>query len=154
MKEKRIFVSHYNKDNDRVKTLLRKLSERPYFKFKSSTIDEKKVVKSTNEKIIRKKLGNKIKFADTFIVAIGRETHKREWVNWEIEEAVRSEKNIVGVYLHGERDSIIPEGVEVFGNALVGWNNIDKIVEAIRGEKHWNPTRGSKIAMKDVRAKC
>jgi hypothetical protein len=40
------------------------------------------------------------------VVLIGKETHSRPWVNWEIEEAAKQGKRIVGVYEHGGMDAL------------------------------------------------
>ncbi len=154
MKERNIFISHYNKDRDQVKRLMDRLEERPYFNFRSSTIDEDTQIKSKNERVIKEGLRPKIKWAGTVIVAIGKETHEREWVNWEIKEAARDGKNIVGVYLYGEKGSEVPKGLERYGNSLVGWNNIDRIVDAIRGQNTWNQNRSTRITSSTDYTKC
>ena len=81
-------------------------------------------------------------------------SHERNWVNWEIKEAARNGKNIVGVYLYGERDSEVPKGLERYGNSLLGWNNIDRIVDAIRGKNTWNQSRSTRIPSSKDRTKC
>ncbi len=154
MKEKNLFISHYNKDRNQVKRLMGRLDERPFFAFRSSTIDEDTQIKSKNERVIKGGLRPKIRWAGTVIVVVGKETHERKWVNWEIREAARNGKNIVGVFLYGERDSRIPKGLERYGNSLVSWNNIDRIVEAIRGKNLWNPNRPTRIPSSRDRTKC
>ena len=152
MDEKNIFTSHYAGDNEQVKRLEQRLNDKQSkYKFRSSTIDEAKIIPSSNENVIRRGLRKKINWAGAFIVAVGKETHKRDWVNWEIEEASRLGKNIVGVYLHGQRDSEIPPALEKYGDALVGYNDVDKIIDSIEGEGFWDETRPSFIQMGDER---
>lgn len=145
-----IFTSHYKGDTERVKRLEGRLNENQSgYNFKSSTIDETKIIQSSNEKTIRNNLRSRIGFASTLIVAIGPHTHAREWVDWEIQEAARSGKNILGVFLHGESDSKLPKALEKYGNALLGYNNIERIIDCIEGESDWDPNRSSKIKMPD-----
>jgi hypothetical protein len=74
----------------------------------------------------------KISWASTVVVLIGKETHSRPWVNWEIEQANMKNKRIVGVYVRGGTDADIPSAFEKYGSALVGWNS-DSVIDAIEG---------------------
>lgn len=155
MTTKHVFTSHYKKDTKKVKKLEERLkTQQSNYNVKSSTIDETKIIPSNSERTIRKELRKRINFASTVLVAVGKKTHKRAWINWEIEEAARMGKNIVGVYLHGESDSKVPISLERFGNSLVGYNNVNRIINCIEGESHWLPSRPSKLAMKDERSTC
>jgi hypothetical protein len=84
------------------------------------------------EETIRRLLRMKVSWASTVVVLIGKETHTRPWVNWEITEAARQGKRIVGVYAHGGTDSEKPEALERYGSAIVAWNT-ESIVDAIEG---------------------
>lgn len=79
----------------------------------------------------------KMSWAGTVIVLIGKETHARPWVNWEIEEAHRQGKSIVGVYENGLKDKVeLPDALKTYGTAqVVGWDS-EAIINAING----NPT--------------
>ena len=74
----------------------------------------------------------RISWATTVVVLIGNETHSRRWVNWEIEEAKRQGKRIVGVYAYGGTDAQKPEALERYASTIVAWNT-DSIVDAIEG---------------------
>ena len=76
----------------------------------------------------------KMNWAGTVFVLIGSETHLREWVNWEIEQASNLRKRIIGVFMHGGKDSDIPENLEKFGDGLIGWNS-QKAIDAIEGKE-------------------
>ena len=154
MKGKNIFISHYHKDTEFAKKLEQRFADRGYFEFKSSTIDEETQIKSSDDRKIKRGLYPKINWASTVIVLIGKETHSRYYVNWEIKQAVKLGKNIVGIYLYGEKNSQVPRGVEKYGNSLVAWNNIDTIVDGIRGKSIWNEGRASKIIIPSDRSEC
>jgi hypothetical protein len=74
----------------------------------------------------------KISWAGSIVVLIGKETHSRKWVNWEIEQANKQGKRIVGVFVRGGTDADIPEAFEKYGSALVAWNS-EGIIAAIDG---------------------
>lgn len=125
MRNIRIFVSHsfkdsavYNKFND----LLKRLEDRPYFSFRSSTIEEDTRIKSKDERMLRDELRARIKWANTVVVLIGKETHARKWVNWEIEEAIRLNKEVIGIFLPDESDIKIPSALEKYRTAILEWN--------------------------------
>ena len=71
--------------------------------------------------------------ASTVVVLIGKETHKRPWVNWEINKANELGKRIVGVYERGGTENDIPPAFADFGDALVAWNSAN-IIDAIEGK--------------------
>lgn len=81
-------------------------------------------------------LRSRIQWSNTCVVLIGAKTHTRQWVNWEIEQAFRKQTRIVGVYLNGASDSDVPENLEKYGSALVGWNS-SSIIDTIEGKDIW-----------------
>ncbi|MDE0207378.1 MAG: TIR domain-containing protein, partial [Candidatus Tectomicrobia bacterium] len=66
------------------------------------------------------------------VVYITPDTKASDWVNWEIEYAFKQGKTIVGVWELGSKGCDIPEALEEFPNAIVGWRGED-IVDAIEG---------------------
>lgn len=135
---KNVFISHHHKDDKGVTDLTNLLGGKDY-KIRNSSIRvkpsnaERLKKKMVSKETIRRLLKMKMNFAGTVIVLIGRETHSREWVNWEIKEAARQGKKILGVFMQGAKDSNIPENLEKFGDGLVGWNS-EKIIAGIEGE--------------------
>ena len=118
------------------------INRRGYFDYHHSSIDEYTQIKSTNSSVIQEALSKKIDWAGTVVVLIGPDTHTRPWVNWEIAYALKNGKRVVGVYLRGEKDATVPENLDKYGDAMVGWN-ADAIVDAIRGKNTWNPGTNS-----------
>ena len=130
-KQKNVFISHYGKDDEKVQSL-KKLLKKHNYTLRNSSIDSTKENEASNTDYIKKLLREGIEWAGCLLVLIGKETHTRSWVNWEIEEANRQEKRIIGVYIYEESDSKLPKSFEKYGNALIGWNS-DKIISAIEG---------------------
>jgi len=90
---------------------------------------EKGLVK---DETIRRLLRMKISWAGAMIVLIGKETHTRPWVDWEIKQAEKQGKRIVGVYERGGTEADIREALKKYSNSIVAWNS-DSIVVAIEG---------------------
>lgn len=142
-KQKNVFVSHYNKDDEHIQKLKTLLNKKG-FQIKNSSIDSTKPNQASNEDYIRQLLRDRIKWAGTTIVLIGPDTHKREWVNWEIEQSNKMGNNIVGVFLQGEKGSETPNNFEKYGDDLVGWDS-DNIIKAIEGVRNgpWQNSDGT-----------
>lgn len=136
-----VFISHHHADDGRVDQLTDLLTRAGNDVRNSSVrmkpanqrrFDEGRV----SDETIRRLLRMKISWATTVVVLVGKETHTRPWVNWEIEQAHKQGKRIVGVYERGETDVPLPKALEDYGTRIVAWNT-DSIVEAI--ERDDNP---------------
>jgi hypothetical protein len=86
-----------------------------------------------NEEVLRRLLRMKISWAGTVVVLIGKHTHSRPWVNWEIEQANKQGKRIVGVYERAGTQADIPPALEKYASTIVAWNS-DSIMAAIDGK--------------------
>ena len=76
------------------------------------------------------------------ICLIGTESHDSDWVDWEIREAEKLGKQIIGVYIQGAKDSDVPPALEKFADAIVGWNT-DSIKRALEGESSFVNANGT-----------
>ena len=88
-----------------------------------------------SDETIRRLLRMKISWAGTAVVLIGKETHSRPWVDWEIRQANQQNKRIVGVYVRGGTEADKPEALEEYASAIVGWNT-ECIMAAIDGTEY------------------
>ena len=62
----------------------------------------------------------KISWASRVVVLIGKDTHLRPWVDWEIQQANRQGKRIVGVYIRGGTQADLPPALEKYASAIAG----------------------------------
>jgi len=132
-KEKNVFISHFNEDDEHIQNLKTLLGARGYT-IKNSSIDSSKPNRIISEEAIKRLLQMRINWAGTFICLIGYDTHTRPWVNWEIEQAHKQGKQIIGVYAYGAKeDAIVPDNLNLYGHGLTGWN-ADKIIDALAGK--------------------
>lgn len=155
-----VFISHHHADDAEV-TNLTSLLARSGHDVRNSSIrarpaNQRRLDKGlVSDDTIRRLLRMKISWAGTVVVLIGKETHERKWVNWEIEQANKQGKRIVGVFVRGGTDSDIPKAFEKYGSALVAWNS-DSIISAIDGTANQfqnpngsaRPTTHERVALK------
>lgn len=135
-----VFISHHHADDSEVDKL-RSLLSRGGHDIRNSSIRAKPANKERLEKglvrpeVIRRLLRRKISWAGTVVVLIGKNTHTREWVNWEIEEANKQGKRIVGVYKRGGTEADVPPPLEKYASSIVGWDS-NCIMNAIDGTEN------------------
>ena len=132
-----VFISHHHADDAGVDNLTGLLKRQGY-DIRNSSIRTKPANQrrldrgEVKDATIRRLLRMKISWASTVVVLIGNKTHERPWVNWEIEQANKQGKRIVGVYGHGSSNADKPEALERYASAIVGWDS-KRIIAAIDG---------------------
>lgn len=135
-----VFVSHYHEDEESIKRMKDLLGDD--YSIRNYSVTSDKYNNATNKEYIQSLLRPLINQASTFICLIGPNTHDSEWVNWEVEQALKQGKRIIGVYLWGAKDSDIPPALEDAADAMVGWNH-DTILDAINGNNIFTNADGS-----------
>ena len=131
-----IFISHYGKDDEHVQSLKDRLKDQGY-NIRNFSVDSTnhKDGRKPSDEVVERLLKMRIKWSKTFICLIGPKTHTRDWVDFEIEEAQKQGKRIVGVYTHGNMDSAeLPENLKKYASNIIGWNSIEKLGAIIAGE--------------------
>ena len=147
-REKNVFISHYSKDDEHVQRLKSRLLDQG-FKLKNSSIDSTKRNRQNriiNGEAIKRLLRLRIRWAGTFICLIGKETHTRPWVDFEIEQAHKVGKKIIGVYTHGAKtDAPLPANFIKYGGERFGWNSTEKIIDSIANNTpyEWESPNGT-----------
>lgn len=132
-----VFISHHHADDAEVDKLTALLTKAG-FDIRNSSIRAKPANQrrldrgEVKDETIRRLLRMKISWAQSVIVIIGERTHERPWVNWEIEQAHKQGKRIVGVYARGRTDADLPDMLEKYASAVVGWRS-DTMMSAIDG---------------------
>lgn len=132
-----IFISHYHADDDKVQSIKSRLIEKGY-DVRNFSVDSTKHKdgRKPSKEVIERYLRIRVKASSTFICIIGPETHTRSWVDFEIKEAIKQGKKIIGIYTHGNKDAVdIPEPLKKYGASVIGWNSIDKLGDIIEGNE-------------------
>ncbi len=127
-----VFVSHYHEDEENIKKFKELLSDN--YCIKNYSVTSEKYNNAQEENYIKYEyLRPLINQSSILICLIGPETHDSTWVDWEIREAEKLDKQIIGVYIQGAKDSDVPPALEEFADAIVGWNS-SNIEKALNGE--------------------
>lgn len=161
MVRRHVFISHHHADDAQVDGMTA-LLKRNGHEIRNSSIrakpenqrrlDEKRVSESTLKRLLRMK----ISWASTVVVLIGKDTHARPWVDWEINKAKELGKRIVGVFERGGTENDIPPAFNKYGDALVAWNS-SSMIDAIEGkcDPFEKPTGGERAPVSNLpRGRC
>ncbi|MHB8111703.1 MAG: TIR domain-containing protein [Syntrophorhabdaceae bacterium] len=154
-KIKNVFISHHHKNDATVDKLINLLHKNGC-DIRNSSIRAKPtnqqrldngLVKDTT---IKRLLRMKISWAGTVVVVVGKETHSRPWVNWEIDQAHKQGKKIVGIYERGLKDKVdVPRALEKYGTSqVVGWDS-NSIISAVEGASIFQNSDGTPAARKE-----
>lgn len=103
MAKRQVFFSfEYNKDNWRASQIrnMGKVSDDSTF----SDNDWEEVKEKTDSKI-KEWINSQLEKRSCLVVLIGETTSTRKWVKYEIEQAYKLKKGIVGIYVHNLKDS-------------------------------------------------
>lgn len=129
---RKIFVSYRaDSEGDLYKKLLVAWSKNDNghfdIKFEDTSIGVS--INSTNADYIKRRIREKINESQTVLVLIGKETHKSDWVDWEIKKSVELKKKIVAVKI--KNSYISPPAVVGIGATWARSFNYDSIKKAI-----------------------
>ena len=147
---KNIFISHIHEDDkglEKLKGLLRDngMVARDY------SISADNPNNAHSEDYIKSEiLGPRIRQSSTLVVYVSPETKESQWVDWEIEYAHKHGKQIVGVWAHGENKCEVPEALDNFADAVVGWTG-NRIIDAINGKiDGWENPDGTNGSLRNI----
>jgi hypothetical protein len=137
-----IFISHIHEDDAHIEAMKTLLKERG-FSVRDSSIDSASPNQAKDPDYIKREiLAPRISWASTLLVLVSPGTKDSGWVDWEIEEAQRADKRIVGVWTHGAAECDVPDALELYADAVVGWQ-ADRIYGAICGDIiNWETSDG------------
>ena len=130
---KNVFVSHIHPDDTGLPDLMNLLGKHGMEARNYSITSDKENNAKSPDYIKNEILAPRINACSTLIVYITPDTKVSDWVNWEIEYAYKQGKTIVGVWEMGSKGCDIPEALEEFHDAIVGWKGAN-IVDAINGD--------------------
>jgi hypothetical protein len=107
---KRVFLSFRAEDKNRVQGL-RLLAQTPKFDFEFYDESVREAIDSRNADYIKSKIKEKISRTSVTVCLVSEDTHKSEWVNWEIEESLKKGNNVIVMALKGVDRAILPKVV-------------------------------------------
>ena len=115
MSKHKVFISHYHADSEVVNEFVEYFCNRnDVFTPKIVGDDYDTTINSDDSDYIMRRIREDYLADSTVtIVLIGKDTHKRKYVDWEIASTIRDDKNnkrsgLLGIYLPNKSNSIIP----------------------------------------------
>jgi hypothetical protein len=149
-KVKNVFVSHIHED-DTVLGKLKELLSRNGYEIRDGSIHSSKPNEAQSPDYIKSEiLAPRIRWAGTFVVLISPDTHKSDWVEWEIKYAQQQGKRIVGVWDQGAKDSDVPANLDRYADAVVGWQ-AERVMDAITGKiNNWFAAGGAERTPRSI----
>ena len=147
---KNIFISHIHEDDEglsKLKSLLKDNGMTP----RDYSINADNPNNAHSEDYIKSQiLAPRIKQSSTLVVYISPETKDSQWVDWEVEYAQKQDKRIVGVWAYGKTGCEVPEALQDYADAVVGWKGT-RIIDAINGKiDGWENPIGAEIPPRDI----
>lgn len=103
----RVFVSFHNKDRHAKELLLAQSKNKNMdIDFSNQSLEQpfKSKWKTRTKKRVQK--------ASTTVVMIGKDTHKRKAVRWEIEQSRKAGNKVIGVQIHKNKHHRTPKGIK------------------------------------------
>ena len=154
-KTRNVFISHVHEDDEGL-LKLKDLLKTKGLEIRDGSISADNPNQASNPDYIKSQiLAPRIRWSGTMIVYVSPETRNSAWVDWEIDYAHKQGKRIVGVWGHGAAECDIPEALDNYGDAVVGWNS-DRIIDAITGQiDDWTTPSGEPRADRPItRHRC
>lgn len=97
MAKTKIFISYDYTNDKHYKNLLLAWDAHKLFDFEFYDHSVDVSINSNDANYIKSVIKEEINSATHFLCIIGKETHKSDWVKWEIDKAVELKKKIIGV---------------------------------------------------------
>ena len=148
---KNVFISHIHEDDaglDKLKDLLKNKG----LTIRDFSINADNPNNANSEEYIKAQiLAPRIQQSSTLVVYITPETKNSDYVNWEIEYAQSKDKRIVGVWAQGENGCEVPEALNKYADAVVGWTG-NNIIDAIDGKINgWENPDGTQCTPRQIK---
>ncbi|MFV0193171.1 TIR domain-containing protein [Empedobacter falsenii] len=128
-KDYKIFISHSWDHHDDLVELRRLLNSRGYFNVEFKEVSKDTPINSPNATYIKTRLKEKLLNSDVVLALAGIYASHSEWMEWELDTAVKYNIPIIGIIPRGQER--ISAMVSSRSKVDVKWNT-ESIVNAIR----------------------
>jgi MTH538 TIR-like domain (DUF1863) len=125
---RKLFLSFHDEDRNQVNGF-RLMAYSPNLPIDFADVSVRSAINSAEGVYLRKVISEKIKRCSVVVCLIGNGTAWREWVEWELETALKLGKGICGVRLKDSRGQA-PEMLRRVGAPVASWDQ-EAIVAAI-----------------------
>lgn len=129
LKTRRLFISHAWAYSSHYYTLVRWFNEEPNFSWINYSVPSDDSCPDKTIKGLKNCISNQMKPAQGIIILAGMYAAHSDWIDYEIDEAVRMGKTIIGVRPWGQERT--PVKVQEAAHTMVNWNSAS-IISAVR----------------------
>lgn len=128
-KTRALFISHAWRHDEHYWKVVNWFNEEPIFSWKNCSVPSHDGLSDTTKEGLRAALTRQVTPAQGVIVLAGMYVAHSEWIDYEIDEAVRMDKVIIGVRPWGHER--ISTKVSANSDIIVGWNRAS-VIGAVR----------------------
>lgn len=129
LKTRNLFISHAWAYSSHYYKVVEWFDDAANFNWKNYSVPSHDGCTSTTKTGLELCLDNQIRPAQCIIILAGMYAAHSEWINYEIDEAIRMSKTIIGVKPWGSEKT--PVKVQNASDVLVGWNSAS-VIQAVR----------------------
>ena len=129
LKNYHYFVSHPWTHSDEYETIRGWLKDAALFRCSDCSIPVDKALDARTKQELKERITSRIRLCNVVIILSGMYVAYREWIQYEIDEAIRMDKPIIGLIPRGQER--IPQYVIDSEATMVHWNS-DSLIGAIR----------------------
>ena len=129
LKTRNLFISHAWSYDSHYNKVVEWLNAEPNFSWKNYSVPNHDACSETTNAGLKKCLTNQINPSQCVIILSGMWVAHSGWIQYEIDEAVRLNKTIIGVRPWGQERT--PVAVQNAADVMVNWQS-SSIIQAIR----------------------
>ena len=129
LKERRLFISHAWGYYPQYWSVVNWFNEEPNFEWRNYSVPRHDSCEDTTKKGLKNCLTRQISPVQGVIILSGMYANHSEWIDYEIDEANRLNKIIIGVRPWGQERT--PQKIQNLSHRIVNWNRAP-LIQAIR----------------------
>lgn len=129
LKNYHLLISHSWRYSHQYETIVNWLNGSPYFKWSNHSVSADNPFNTESDSGLQDRLTRQIQGCSAIIVVSGMYTSYSKWINYEINEARRMNKPIIGIKPWGNER--VPVKIQEDSTALVNWNS-NSLISAVR----------------------
>ena len=129
LKTRKLFISHSWNYDEHYYQLVNWLNEAPNFQWHNYSVPRDDSCDEVTNKGLTDCILKQMRPAQCIVILAGMYASHSKWIEFEIDEAVRMGKTIIGVKPWGQER--IPQKIQDNATIMVGWNQ-NSVVDAIR----------------------
>lgn len=129
LKTRMIFISHAWSYSEHYWTVVNWFNDAPNFVWRNCSVPSHDGLPDKTKKGLREAITRQIRPAQVAVILGGMYAAYSDWIEYEIDEAKRMDKSILGVRPWGQER--VPQIVQDAANIMVGWNSAS-VVQGVR----------------------